>query len=292
MARGKVTSIDFRADRSTLRLTGRFLDAAGAPRANQKFTVLPAAANDLEGTDDWQASNTDAQGGYTVDLPGPATYLFFAVYGMGERLTLVDELEVEPGTAELAHDVRYGATRVACTVLRADDRHPVAGALVLALRLDEHGEDGFAAEAPADAQGAVVLEGLLPGRYFITAGALDAQDLGQGASAVFELSAEEPQHAAEILLPAGGILRVRVTDAQGGPVEGARLELATAQGVSVPALIDPLLTVHDGSFAVPALAPGTYTVTATREGFAPATGSAEVRAALGGDLLLVLQPLD
>jgi protocatechuate 3,4-dioxygenase beta subunit len=287
---GRVTQIDFRADRAALRIAGRFLDASGAPIPRQKFTLLRPDANNLKSVEKWQAEVTDASGAYSIKVPGPGKYLVFATYGMGGRLSLVDSFEAEAGAPELTHDVRLPATHAACTVLRADDRRPVASAVVVAVGLGDGGEEWFAGRAGADAAGVARLDALQPGRYLLIAASDEATDLGQAASAPFEIPAGGAAPQLELMLPEGGALRVLAVDRAGVPLEGASLALRTERGAEVHLLVDPL-TDRDGRVTLLGLAPGAYAVTAEREGFAPATASAEVRAALGGDLRIQLEPL-
>jgi protocatechuate 3,4-dioxygenase beta subunit len=87
------------------------------------------------------------------------------------------------------------------------------------------------------------------------------------------------------------MLRLAVRDAAGAPVAGARVTATRAEGATVHPLIEPV-TDADGRLGLPGLAPGRYTIRVVAPGLAPATTDVEVRAVLGADLQIRLEPRD
>jgi hypothetical protein len=294
---GATVTVDFRGESAAVRIRGTLRDAAGAPLANHKLTLLPEESNAPDGSDDWVAGTSDAEGRFEFQVERAGRYLLFATFGMGERLTFVHAFDVPPGEAEHAEDARLAGTHAVVTVVQALDHAPVPRASVVVLLLDETGAEEFAGHAMTDDAGRAELRGLPPGRYRAVAETTERDDLGQAVSAPFELRPATPSGApvepagASVELPLGGMLRLAVRDAAGAPVAGARVTATRAEGATVHPLIEPV-TDADGRLGLPGLAPGRYTIRVVAPGLAPATTDVEVRAVLGADLQIRLEPRD
>jgi len=290
---GETARVDFRGEAVTTRVVGRLTDAQGEPLPHQKLTLLPVAANDVDGTEDWIAGASDGEGRFAFAIESPGRHLLFATFGMGERLTLVHEFLVHADETEHVEDVRLPATRATVAVVRALDGTAVPGAALTVLRVTDDDGPTFAGRAMTDADGLAELAGLTPGRYLIVAESLGDVELGQGASDVIELRADTAGDAGatptRIELPLGGALSVRVRAANGAPLAGATVRVRVANGPEYVPFLEPR-TGADGRVVVSGLAPATYAIRVTLAGFEPFSSEIDVRPVLGGEIDATLLP--
>lgn len=175
----------------------------------------------------------------------------------------------------------------------------VAGALTAAqaFLLAARGADALWGE---DFQSALALVALVPvvadlSLVDASAAALRQRQLADGSWAddafttALALQAGQ-QHAARqsggTSAPRGSVAGFVVRAGSTEPIAGAEIRLAQAPGMAV-------LTTGDGYFVIPGLAPGAYTVTATKPGHTAASAAVQVLAgqvALAGKLVLDLVP--
>lgn len=150
------------------------------------------------------------------------------------------------------------AARVRVTV--RDARGTIAGATV---RLAPEGGDVVVVETGAD--GVAAVDGLAAGTWAISATAngyrpraADARELASGEEASVEL----------VLESGGRVLRGTVTDVDGGPIGGARVDAAALGAVMMPdRAIASALTAADGTYQV-AVAEGQLLVAARSADYA------------------------
>jgi 5-hydroxyisourate hydrolase-like protein (transthyretin family) len=294
VAAGKESKLDLRGDGDGIRLSGRILDAQGAPAAELKFSLLPSEASNTWAPEAWEASNTDAAGAYAVTVRKPGTYLLFATLGMGERLTRVAAFEVPVGAQSFQHDVHLSPAAVECRLVRAADGAPVERALGVLLLLGGAGTD-FAGRALSDSAGRFSFESVPPGRYIIAASPVDttlalAQAVSEPFDVLEKVGASAPATLAfELRLAAGGALRVRVEDATGAPLADAAIRVLRPDGSEQESFSD-FATDADGALLVPGLAPGSYRIVAELAGHEPASGTVQVQEEAVVSLTLRLPP--
>ncbi|MEM7306685.1 MAG: carboxypeptidase regulatory-like domain-containing protein [Planctomycetota bacterium] len=288
--RDQVSTLNFGRADTAVRITGRFAGAAGP--GPHKFTLLPSDDIEVDSTTEWQASSTDAEGRYEVTVAKPGSYLVFLTLGMGERLSLVDEIVVPEGETRFEHDVIVGKLHVEGRVTSGPALTPVRRAEVVLVRLGER--EVFSGRAIGGEDGSFAFTGLGPGTYLVIASAYGDPTLGTAVSGPFELSAGDEDAeplVAELVLPPGGELRVRAEDEQGKPLAGVRIELHDGNGKVTWAGLSPD-TSAKGELVISALNTGTYRVRATLDGYSPAETRATVRTGDGGDAVLRLLPLE
>ena len=143
-------------------------------------------------------------------------------------------------------------------VLRAADHKPVAGAAVAAVGL-------VTFRATTDDAGHAHLTGMAPGKYEVAAG---AAQLAPSRADVF-LSGAGAAHNVELQLARGAAVSGRVV-ANGKPVEGAKVAIVDdLAGEHHDPTTGPILTSHDGTFAIAAVPRGSFRLVATTDTFAP-----------------------
>lgn len=146
--------------------------------------------------------------------------------------------------------------------------HPAPGVALTAFRIGGAGS-GERTSATSGRDGSFRIQGLGPGLHRLEADPADAPapepievDLGSGSDAA----------GLRIRLPAGGAINGRVADANGHPVSGVSIHaLGTRRQAG-----GSTTTREDGSFELSGLAPGRYSVTASR------TGIGDLRSAVAG----------
>jgi thermitase len=199
---------------------------------------------------------TDATGGYTIDNVSPGTYQVFASKEGYETSSLT--LNVLSGTTAVA-DFSLTKTIVAGSitgsVTNAEDESPIVDATVT---------DG-ARTATTDASGTYTIANVPPGNYEITASKEGYQtssslvDVLPGTTAVAEFSLNE------IIIP--GSITGSVTDGEdGSPIVGAAVTDGTRTAI----------TDASGKYSLTDVPPGSYEVTASKEGYESITSSVTV----------------
>jgi protocatechuate 3,4-dioxygenase beta subunit len=229
--------------KGALRLEGQVIDAADKPVANARVAIDSAPPREVV---------TEADGAFTFDGLLPRDYLVEATAAAGYagpvRLRLVPD--AEPVTLRLAP-----AGVVEVKVTAADGGAPVSGATV-----EFRGTLTYAAQTGAD--GLATLTGVGP----IWA-PLVAHAPGYAPAAMMLGVSGDPKVPARVslALARGAGIAGKVVDANGAAVAGARVH---ATSVTEPFPVsdprrDGVTTGADGAFVLPAVAAGTWRLTAT-----------------------------
>jgi hypothetical protein len=145
------------------------------------------------------------------------------------------------------------------TVIDAETRQPIAGAIVTVAPDASGPIESLAGEAPADAHGRFRILSAASGRHRVVA---SAPGFGQTEQAVTLGGRASQQLAFE--LRRVGQLRVRVIDANTGTALDAHLMVSTPEGTRVPVRAE---RSPDGEWFVFSLAPGRYRVTSVVHGY-------------------------
>lgn len=231
--------------RGALRLEGQVIDADDKPVANARVAIDSMPAREVV---------TEADGAFAFDGLIPRDYVVEATAAAGYagpvRLRLVPD--AEPVTLRLAP-----AGVVEVTVTAADGGAPVAGATV-----ELRGTLTYTAQTGAD--GIARLTGVGP-----TWAPLVAHAPGYAQAAMMLGTSGDPKLPARVslALARGAAIAGKVVDDRGAAVAGARVH---ATSVTEPFPVsdprrDGVVTGADGGFVVPAIAAGTWRLTATHD---------------------------
>jgi protocatechuate 3,4-dioxygenase beta subunit len=240
-------------------------------------------------------ARSDGAGGFVLGPLPPGRYrLTAAREGLTLRravsVDLRDAAPVDAITLELLRGGRLvghvttaagapiAGARVRCAVAEMEDLAVRPGALPLAaeaaaMPTGAVATVGDARSALTDARGRFTLGGLVPGRYRIGV----ARDGYQLLASEAVVRAGADQDLGGLALAEGFPVRGRVVDGSGAPLDGARISVSSGAGGA--AALPGAVTDGAGQFAL-ALAPGTYRITASAEGWG--TASADTVAASGG----------
>jgi protocatechuate 3,4-dioxygenase beta subunit len=183
---------------------------------------------------------------------------------MGLDMTLVGPLVVPAGDVDDLELVT-GSAALAGRVLDGRDRAPVGEAILILERTDVAGRQRvFAGKTLTDADGAWRFDGLVPGTYRASAYSLD-ENLGEERLEDLTLIARQERAGLELVLWPGAELEVRVRDADGRPVTGARVGFEDALGRAVQFGIDDRTDSH-GALRVRGLRPERWTIRVRHDG--------------------------
>ncbi len=237
--------------KGTLRLEGQVIDEKDQPVAGAQVAI------DAHPT---KLATTEQDGSFVFEGLIPRDYRLEATGGDGyagpARLRLTDK--VEPVTLRMK---QAGAVEVAVT----DGAKPIANAEI-ELR------STLIWKAKTDAKGIAQLRGVGSVWAVLAVAATDFAPAAMMLSTSGDPAA--PQKVA-IVLQRGAAIAGRVVDAAGKPVAEARV-VATSASEPFP-VVDPrrdgVLTKADGTFAFPAVAPGTWRLMATHADHGPATSA-------------------
>ena len=237
--------------KGALRLEGQVIDEKDQPVAGAQVAI------DAHPT---KLVTTEQDGSFVFEGLIPRDYRLEATGGDGyagpARLRLTDK--IEPVTLRMK---KAGVVEVAVT----DGAKPIAGA-------DIELRSTLIWKAKTDAKGVAQLHGVGSLWAVLAVTATDFAPSAMMLSASGDPAA--PQKVA-IVLSRGAAIAGRVVDATGKPVAEARV-VATSASEPFP-VVDPrrdgVLTKADGTFAFPAVAPGTWRLAATHADHGPATSS-------------------
>ncbi|MEV7867220.1 MFS transporter [Streptomyces sp. NPDC088124] len=232
---------------------GLVLGSEGAPVPRAAVTLISLAGRQLA------RSVAQADGGYSLDAPGPGSYVLIAsADGFQPQASTV-----VVGDEPLAYDILLsGTSGLTGAVRAADGGAAVEGAMVIVTdvrgdvlatgRSTEHGEFAFGELIPGAVTVAVNAAGFRPQ-------ALPVEIGGQGVTRV------------EVALRAGALLQGTIrAGADRRPAQDARVTLVDAAGN----VVATATTGDDGAYAFADLDSGEYTVIAT--GYPPVAGALTV----------------
>ncbi len=250
--------------RPTSSVLGRVIDSDGQPIVGAAVDVRPERGRGSGmGSPSWNQQFTSGDDG-TFEItgvePGRATV---AASAAGYRRQELAGLEVPAD--EPLRDVEIVLTPGAIvrgTVTEADGS-PVVGVFVAVTDLDSTGLGGDG--TVTDADGKFLISGTAEGRRKVLA--MDRASRRASKNVEIELGTNE----VDLVFEGGVEVSGQVVDAGGAGVAGARVALRQSRTGSVPRFgRQETLSTVDGSFSVADVQPGTYGVSASKEGFAPA----------------------
>ncbi len=225
-------------------VTGRVLDEAGAPAPGTSVTVESEHGIAMVTADEEGAFRValDAGGEVTVSARGEA--------GATEPVRMAIA-----AARDLVLALRPGATLVGRVVVAGSGEPFIDGDVELF--------DGQrpVATAPLDAAGEYRVEHLLAGRFRI---APSSTRIASPPSVEAVVGAGGEVRAADLRVARGRLLRGRVVDESGQPVEGAEVDVLPASGGFVPTAAGE--TGPDGAFTLPGRYAGTIALRASASG--------------------------
>ncbi|MCM3630196.1 carboxypeptidase regulatory-like domain-containing protein [Paenibacillus glycanilyticus] len=167
------------------------------------------------------------------------------------------------------------------TITNAQTGAPLAGVLVEVL----DNRNSILSSTLTNAAGSYIIASLSPAtndRLRISADTFVAQVIG------FSISAGQTKVVNAALSPVAGNLTGIITDEITGlPLAGASIRVFTAEGIT----LQTTSTAVDGSYTIPSLAPGSYSIVIAEEGYAGQTIGAMINAASTTTLNVSLQQL-
>lgn len=248
-------------------ITGRLTGLAFSQLASVRLRVNSSLA----------FGTVDAEGGYRIEHVSPGTWTVQATVP-DTPLHAEGQVTLEEGATEARLDLRFGGGHTLSGVVLRNGE-PYAGAALVLMR------SGTSLRAATDYQGEFRFEGIEDGTYELQAGT------GSGV-----------WHHEEVDVSGDQTLRVelrtvslsgRVVDAtDSSPVAGAKIFLRAAEGF--PGSFFPDATTDArGVFQLAEVGEGSWTVQATREGYATAERKIEVESGSPpGDLEIRLDPTE
>lgn len=268
-----------RLRRGGLLLHGTVRDATGGALADATVQLVPSEQLS-NGAPRFAplATNTDDDGGYRVSVE-PGVYrvsVRFPDYAVERRWVRV------ASTTQQDFALLPGG-RIEGTVVNDDGDDPVPFARVVVTQPSGLPTTGGEATAISDRNGRFVIEGMEPGEFELHAHAREGRT---DSGTTIELGPGGYQHDVELRLtsaPAAYGIVVRRADNE-APVQGSTVLARSEAGtwVSKP-------TAEDGSFVLPALAPGEYQVSVDGSDHVPSQLAATFRVADGDVEGLVLE---
>lgn len=290
LAAGESQEVNFGTDIAGTRLVGVVRDARGTAMANLPLSIGPT--DGVSPFDGWLAGSTDGQGRYAFQALEPGPYEIFASQGMAASVTFIGAVEV-PDWPEIERDLVLGSATVRGRVTDAEQGRPEFYAVLIIEELATPGdltsERHFVSKSMTDEDGLYSIEYLKPGDYLLSAyptmSALAPAELVE-----FEVTAETTELRHDLVLPAGGLPTLRVTDPTGQPLSGAHVEVRHVES-GVDLFWAPDKRTVEGRLGLPPLPPEPVRLLVTLEGYEPADVIREVK--LGeSEILVVLQPIE
>ncbi|WP_345497088.1 MFS transporter [Nocardia callitridis] len=213
--------------------------SAGAPVPRAALTLISPAGRQIG------RAIARPDGRYALDAPNPGAYVLIAsAEGFQPQAA-----PVTVGAQPLAHDIQLSGMSGLAGTVRADDRTPVADALVIVT--DSRG-DVLAAGA-SKSNGEYALTELIPGPVTVAVNAAGYQPVALPT----EINGNGVTHL-DVRLPRSARLRGMVRTPY-GPLQDARVTLVDSSGT----VVDSTLTGDDGAYAFADLGIGDYTVIAS-----------------------------
>ena len=207
---------------------------------------------------------TDAAGAFVIEGVAPGTATLIAT-ASSYRPARREGIEIVEGGDVSEIEVELSAGAVVTGRVSGADGLPLPSADVEVVRqrggdlFDLFGSMGL--QTQTDADGVYRLEGVPEGQLSIAAEHRDH------LRTVRDLDVEAGENRLDLLLERGLAVEGRVLGGDGGPIAGARLFL---QGQQQMTIVRPVWSAEDGSFRFTGVAPGTYDLSAKKEGVAEA----------------------
>jgi EmrB/QacA subfamily drug resistance transporter len=245
-----------RADSSGSAVTGRVLRGTGTPLAGATLTLTDLGGRQLD------VARSDDAGSYRLGAPAGGTYLVVCAADGFQPLASTVVLS----GAEVTHDLTLARASSLTGTVTGADGHALTGAGVAVT--DVRGQVVAATRTGAD--GAYELRDLYAGDYTLAATATDHEPAARSVTVTDGL----PSTCDLALLGVGSLSGTIRAASNGQPVGEATVTLIDATGVVVATVV----TDATGTYTVPDLRTGEYTITAT--GYAPAV--AGLRIGVGG----------
>jgi protocatechuate 3,4-dioxygenase beta subunit len=274
-------------------IRGRVLNGVtGAPLKRASVWVEPfSPTRGVNGapTVSGPGATTDAEGRFTLANVDPGTYLLSARrngfldqgYGAPDPEVVGPPLKLNPG--ETLADATFKLMPQAFVYGKVidEDNDPIPDAQIRVYRLAFAGgrkQFAIVAGATSQADGSLIVGGLRPGRYFLSAhiGGDNAETRRERYVTTFYPSAIDPAAAGPVEVPAGGevrgiairlhrerAFRIRgraVNTATGRPADGLVFHLVPREEGLLPAADNGATTAHDGGFEFTGVLPGSYRI--------------------------------
>ena len=258
---GSVTRVDFGTETGGVPVTG-FVLRNGEPVANARVSIMSD-----DGGDALVQEQTDATGRFTFAAIQAGRYQI-TVNRRGNVTTPVVVTEEPP--AEIT--IELPTAEVSGLVVDANGA-PVNGAYVECERVGKGGasnlsrlSQAWAGNSVTGADGAFRITGLSDDTYRVR-----AQGAGFGTVVGDDFVVKDGESVSGLRLRLGAACTVTgfVRNAEGVPITGASLTILDSRGRSLT-LVDLSQSSSDGTYTASQLAPGTYTLTFRKDGYAPA----------------------
>ena len=218
--------------------------------------IVPGRGPDMD--ESWSAVSLPADGRFSFDGLGPATYGVFLSSGAKSNLVQIDTFElVEPGQ-QVQHDIRLGLGEIRGRVTAAGDGATLPHSVVILTQANTTPESMFGGKTMADENGEYAFEFLPPGRYYVVAYSARAE-YGQELSDEIVIEADRPHATVDFELFPGGSLKLLVRDAGGEPLAGAQVAI-TDQDDNTYEFSPTPYTGEDGTYEVHGVTAGPMTV--------------------------------
>ncbi len=272
-------TVDFRLGSGTVAVEGTILDSDGRPLAQQTLSFAMRETVADRGESGWVGATSDAAGAFRVnDLAGGVCDAYL-VRGAGRQIVWIERLEL-PQSGTMRHDLRVGRESISGLVVDGVTGKPLENALVL---LDSdggpnaHGDaGGFEGKTISASDGSFDFTPVAPGRHRLRAFS-ESGDLVATTTDPFVVADGGRIADLRVRLFAGCRVRVHVVGKDGLPVAGAEITIADATGAEVR-LTERSVTDKSGLAVLRGVRPGSFVVTAAKDGAAPARASVDLSA--------------
>ncbi|MED4452355.1 carboxypeptidase regulatory-like domain-containing protein, partial [Metabacillus fastidiosus] len=216
---------------------------------------------------------SDQSGKYLVNglAPGPYTLI---ISSANFQTTAVSEIVTAGQTTAANISLNPSPGSISGTVVNSQDGTPIGGASVNII----NSKNALITTVLTGQDGTFIVNGLSPDQYTLTFFSINSQNGSVGV--VVQSNLTTPVTAS--LIPEPGTISGTVSPA----VIGTNVRLVDNNGI----FIDSVVVNPDGSFQFSNLTPGSYTLSATVQGYAATTAGATVLANQTSDVALTLIP--
>ncbi len=254
--------VDFLAPVSGGNVFGELTGADGRPVSGRHIALAPVAQERPGFFQNWISTTTDSRGRYEFTNVPAGRYVLYQSPRVDAPI-LYATVTV-PARGELHFDLRLPPGVVRGRARLADGGELPSGSSVVLVQKLDGGGTSFFATAPLGPSGEYRFEGVGSGTFAL---ALLGDTFEVGCTVTPPLTVEGTREVVrDLTAVAGGRITLRVVDAEGRAVSGARVRLRDAVGHSLPYHPAPF-TGGDGVAPLPPLAPGEWTVEVVAAGF-------------------------